>query len=258
MKLIDHLRKNKWVQQCERLIGRIRHLRPVFWVPVLVVALSFYVIFVPHTFWKSVWITIRGNTPLICMLFVFCLLLLSLVWSTGQSIDAYVFALFNRHGARPRWLDRTMLLLTELGNGIVTLIIALVLYFAVNAHLAYEFVLGTLTLWLVVELMKAVIRRPRPFIYLEDVRVVGIRARGKSFPSGHTSQAFYMATMLLQYFQGNFAAALVLYVLASLVGATRMYMGMHYPRDVLAGAILGTFWGFIGVLVNAVIFRLVS
>ncbi|MBW7572208.1 phosphatase PAP2 family protein [Caproiciproducens faecalis] len=258
MKCIDNLRNNKAVKRCEQEIGRIRHLRPVFWVPVLVVALSLYVIFVPHTFWRHVWITIRGNTALICMLFVFCLLLLSLVWSTGQSIDAYVLSFFNRHGHRPRWLDRTMLLLTELGNGIVTLAIALILYFAVNEHLAYEFVLGTLTLWLTVELMKAIIRRPRPFVYLEDVRVVGIRARGKSFPSGHTSQAFYMATLLLQYFQANFAAAVILYVLAALVGTTRMYMGMHYPRDVLAGAILGTFWGFIGVLINAVIFRFIT
>lgn len=258
MKIFDNLKNNKRVQQCERMIGRIRHLRPIFWVPVLTVALALYVIFVPHTFWRHVWITIKGNTPLLCMLFVFCLLLLSLVWSTGQSIDAYVFSFFNRHGKRPRWLDRTMLLLTELGNGIVTLVIALVLYFAANVHLAYEFILGTLTLWLVVELMKSLIRRPRPFVYLEDVRIVGIRARGKSFPSGHTSQAFYMATLLLQYFQANLAVAAALYVLAALVGTTRMYMGMHYPRDVLAGAILGTFWGFIGVLVNAVIFRFIS
>nr|WP_319488798.1 phosphatase PAP2 family protein [uncultured Caproiciproducens sp.] len=258
MKIYDDLKNSKKAKLCERAVGRIRHLRPVFWVPVLAVALALYVVFVPHTFWRHVWITIRGNTPLICMLIVFCLLLLSLVWSTGQSIDAYVFSFFNRHGKRPRWLDRSMLILTELGNGIATLVISFVLYFAVNAHLAYEFVLGTLTLWLIVELMKSLIRRPRPFTHLEDVRVVGERARGKSFPSGHTSQAFYMATLLLQYFKANLLIAIVLYVIAALVGTTRMYMGMHYPRDVLAGAILGTFWGFIGVLVNAVIFRFIS
>jgi membrane-associated phospholipid phosphatase len=35
-------------------------------------------------------------------------------------------------------------------------------------------------------------------------------------------------------------------------------MGMHYPRDVLAGAILGTFWGFIGVVINSAIFKLIG
>jgi membrane-associated phospholipid phosphatase len=42
----------------------------------------------------------------------------------------------------------------------------------------------------------------------------------------------------------------ILYALALLVGITRMYVGAHYPRDVLAGAILGSAWGLLGALIN--------
>ena len=42
----------------------------------------------------------------------------------------------------------------------------------------------------------------------------------------------------------------LLYAIALLVGITRMYVGAHYPRDVLAGAILGSAWGLLGALVD--------
>ena len=42
----------------------------------------------------------------------------------------------------------------------------------------------------------------------------------------------------------------MLYATALLVGITRMYVGAHYPRDVLAGAILGSAWGLLGVLID--------
>ncbi len=75
-------------------------------------------------------------------------------------------------------------------------------------------------------------------------------ARGKSFPSGHTGQAFFTATMLLRLMDGGLPVWLLMYVTALLVGISRMYLGMHYPRDVLAGGILGTFWGIVGMTVT--------
>ena len=239
-----------------RIIYRIRHARPTFWLAAVALTLILFVVFVPSTFWAHLWLSIKKHKVLVSMLLLFCLLAVSLIWSIGQRIDALVFSFFNTHGHRPQWLDRTMLAITELGNGIVTIAIALILFFAVDHQLAYKFILGTLTLWLIVELMKVSIRRPRPFSRLTDARTVGTPAKGKSFPSGHTSQAFYIATLLLQYFHAGIFLTIVLYLVALLVGITRMYMGMHYPRDVLAGAILGTCWGFVGVVINSHIFGL--
>jgi len=237
-----------------RVAHKIRRVSPTHWLVLLAFALILFAVLVPHSFWMFFWTIFKTRTLLVSMLLVLSLVAVSLVWSTGQRIDACVFSYFNRHGRRPKWLDRTVLTVTEFGNGIVTIGVAFALYFIVNPHLAYGFVFGTLTMWLIVELMKVMIRRSRPFTKLTDVRIVGVRARGKSFPSGHTSQAFYMATILIQCFHLGILGAILLYIAAMLVGFTRMYLGMHYPRDVLAGAILGTCWGLIGVTINSFLF----
>ncbi len=126
----------------------------------------------------------------------------------------------------------------------------MILYFAGDRLLAYELILGTLTLGLVVELVKLLVRRRRPFIRLSQARIVGRRAGGRSFPSGHTSQAFFMATLVAGYFHAGVWAVCLLYASALLVGITRLYVGAHYPRDMLAGAILGSAWGLLGGIIG--------
>lgn len=232
---------------CRLVLYRVRRIKPGWWTLVISAALAALITVLPHGFWRALRFGLTQHKVLLALLIVFGFLALSLIWSAGQKIDAYVFSLFNIMGHKRPWLDRVMTLMTELGNGIVTVGIALFFYFAVNHLLAYEFVLGTLTLWLIVESIKVLVRRPRPFMGLTDVRVVGSRARGKSFPSGHTSQAFFIATLVAQHFHAGPLAAVGLYFLAGFVGVTRMYLGMHYPRDVLAGAILGFVWATIGM-----------
>jgi membrane-associated phospholipid phosphatase len=161
-----------------------------------------------------------------------------------------VFLYVNFHGNRPRWLDRLMLGFTQLGSGLASVILAVVVYWK-NPLLSYEILLGTITLWLVVEFLKFLVRRSRPFVRITETRIVGLRARGRSFPSGHTSQAFFAATLLIQYFGLNVWIAILLYIVALLIGITRMYIGAHYPRDVLAGAVLGTVWGLLGTVIES-------
>ena len=55
---------------------------------------------------------------------------------------------------------------------------------------------------------------------------------------------------MIQHFHASVGVAVLLYTIALLVGITRMYVGAHYPRDVLAGAILGSAWGLLGAIVN--------
>jgi membrane-associated phospholipid phosphatase len=176
-----------------------------------------------------------------------------LVWSTGQQLDAWIFLLFNIRGPRPKWLDWTMLGFTQLGNGFTTAAIAILIYIAGDRMLAYGLILGTLSLWLIVELIKAMVHRSRPFIHLTQTRIVGSRMGGLSFPSGHTSQAFFLASLLSQYLRADFREILLLYFIALLVGITRMYVGAHYPRDVLAGAIMGSAWGILAGIVNGLV-----
>ena len=55
-----------------------------------------------------------------------------------------------------------------------------------------------------------------------------------------------MATLLAGYFHAGVWAMCLLYAIALVVGITRTYVGAHCPRDVLAGAILGSAWGVLG------------
>jgi membrane-associated phospholipid phosphatase len=233
-----------------RLTLWVSHHRPITRLVSLTTGLGLFILFLPSYMRIAFWDGLQSHKTLASMLLVFSLLAISLVWSTGQHLDAWAFLFFNVRGPRPIWLDRIMLGFTQIGSGIAALGIALVLFLASDHLLSYELVLGTLTLWLVVELVKFVVHRSRPFIRLAQARIVGYRAIGRSFPSGHTSQAFFMATLMAQHFHFSVWVVFLLYAAALLVGITRMYVGAHYPRDVLAGAILGSAWGLLGVMVN--------
>jgi membrane-associated phospholipid phosphatase len=188
---------------------------------------------------------------LVVLLLFFILVTLSLLWSAGQRLDTWIFLRFNLHGFHPLWMDRVMWAATQIGNGVFGLLLGALLYFTVLRRLAIDLLMGILSLWLCVELIKMLIERTRPFLALSGTRVIGWRERGKSFPSGHTSQAFFMTTLLAHHFQVNALLGALLYAVALMVAMTRIYVGAHYPRDVIAGAILGSVWGILTGLVEA-------
>lgn len=101
--------------------------------------------------------------------------------------------------------------------------------------------LGT---WMLVGLIKVAVALPRPFITLSDVAVLIQDPASWSFPSGHATMAFALATTILLLHRtekvvDDRGLVLVLYIMACLVGFSRVYVGVHYPLDVLAGAVLG-------------------
>lgn len=228
----------------------MREYRPVAWLVFLIASLVLFLAWMPSQIRTIIWYGLVARGILSSMLLVFSLLAVSLVWSAGQRVDVWAFLFFNLRGSRPVWLDRTMLGFTQIGSGIAALVISLILFLTSDRLVVYELILGTLTLWIMVELVKALVRRSRPNIRVTQTRIVGYQASGRSFPSGHTSQAFFMATLMTSHFHASAWVMFILYAIALLVGITRMYVGAHYPRDVLAGAILGSVWGLLGVLVD--------
>lgn len=87
-------------------------------------------------------------------------------------------------------------------------------------------------------LIKKLVKRPRPFNGLVKINAV-YQPSHYSFPSGHTSTAFTTATALSRSYQKWYVIAPA-YLWAGSVGFSRLYLGVHYPTDVAAGAVLGT------------------
>lgn len=249
-KLPPRLRRSAARFSRARLAHAFNRFSRINWSPVVAVGLTLFVVGIPAPVRNAYVQAILAQPYVAGMLVVFGLLALSLLWSAGQRLDAWVFLTINFRGRRPLWLDRTMLGLTQLGSAFAPALLAAALFVNGQPDLTYQLLLGSLTLALVVELAKAIFRRSRPFVRLTQTRIVGYRARGRSFPSGHTCQAFYMAALLLEHFHLEFGFAAAVYVLAALVALTRMYLGAHYPRDVLAGAILGSVWGLLSAVLD--------
>jgi len=89
-------------------------------------------------------------------------------------------------------------------------------------------------------LKDVVIKRDRPYAALSDVHTMHLDTADKySMPSGHTTAAFAIATALTLRYPKPYVY-IPAYLWASFVGYGRVYMGLHYPSDVLAGAALGT------------------
>jgi membrane-associated phospholipid phosphatase len=85
-----------------------------------------------------------------------------------------------------------------------------------------------------------IVKRDRPSVSLPDVNTMHMDTADKySMPSGHTTAAFAIATMLTLRYPKPYVY-IPAYVWATFVGYGRIYMGLHYPSDVLAGAILGS------------------
>lgn len=92
----------------------------------------------------------------------------------------------------------------------------------------------------IVDFLKIAIARPRPFLLFEQqgmmIHVLFYLPKDFSFPSGHATLVFGAATILNFLYQHKLTW---LYALAFLVAITRIYIGVHYPSDVLGGAFLG-------------------
>lgn len=151
--------------------------------------------------------------------------------------------LFIQENLRTDWLTTFMKTFTVLNNGgllvigVVLLLLALKPYryigLVMSLSLVMEFILNNLFL-------KKLIARPRPYEIFREVDLLVMRARDSSFPSGHTGSAFAISLvfylLLPEKFKGYGWLAILLSVL---MGYSRLYVGIHYPTDVLGGALLG-------------------
>jgi membrane-associated phospholipid phosphatase len=97
-------------------------------------------------------------------------------------------------------------------------------------------------------ILKYSVNRDRPFVTYPDITKKS-SAGSPSFPSGHTSSAFSTATSLSLAYP-KWYIIVPSYAWAGTVGYSRMHLGVHYPSDVLAGAVIGAGSAWVAYAVN--------
>ena len=153
-------------------------------------------------------------------------------------------------------LDQVMYAVTFLGNAqtlvVITAVAALVALIAGRPRDAVLVVLAVLAGTLFFELVSLVVQRPRP--PLEDARIV---QGGFSFPSGHSTLAAtlygtvaYLVIRNLRHDRWKIVVGISAGVLVLAIGVSRIYLGVHYPSDVLAGWAAGTLWVVLVILAD--------
>jgi len=153
----------------------------------------------------------------------------------------------------PDWLNWVMLGASAVGTwGAIWLVAGGVLFFRhrIGRQDLVRLILAILFVHIVVDLgLKPWIDRPRPPLAMPDATVIGEVPETRSFPSGHAANAGAAAVVLTTALKASRVRVLI-WSAALVVGVARVYLGVHYPLDAIAGALVGVLigWAALGVL----------
>lgn len=160
------------------------------------------------------------------------------------AVDSAVLLWVQAH-LRVPVLDRVVSAYTTLGNaGALFLLLAAVLLCVPKTRRAGVTALVAMAMGFVGTnlILKHLVARPRPFVELAGLTALVTESDPNSFPSGHTTAAFAFAVALWPNVPRRWMAWAGLCA-AVLMAFSRLYVGVHYPSDVLAGALMGCLAG---------------
>ena len=162
-----------------------------------------------------------------------------------SDLEENIFRLIND---LPSALAIPMWLVTQLGARLSPFVIgAVVVLLLGRVRLGLSIAAAGTGAWLVAQVLKDLVERPRPADFLDDLPRAW-SSGGPGFVSGHTAVATAMAAVAAPYLSRPWRR--VVWTLAALVGFARIYSGVHLPLDVVGGACIG--W-FIGTLVHLIV-----
>jgi len=158
-----------------------------------------------------------------------------------------LFYFINR-GLDNNFLDFLMPTITDFGSFVAMGIICILLFIFGGEKGKKVAVLGLAALFVAnvaVYFLKIIIAEPRPFLVLPNVDQLVAENEIYSFPSGHTASSFAVMVVIgLMYklnFKGkNYRLIYPLVAFASVIAFSRVYIGVHYPLDVVFGALVGS------------------
>jgi undecaprenyl-diphosphatase len=164
------------------------------------------------------------------------------------SLDEKLFLFLNNALANP-FFDKFFPFITEVDHWMLVYIIALSMLLWKGGKKGRLTVLALILTVIITDqfvssFLKDIIGRLRPCHTLEEVRLLVNCGSGKSFPSAHAANNFAAAFVITRFYKNN---KWIFFTIATLMAFSRVYIGVHYPLDILGGAFIGS---SIGILVS--------
>lgn len=158
----------------------------------------------------------------------------------GKYLDINFFYFFNNLAGQYRFFDIVVVFFAEYFQYLLVAIFLLLLFFSKYAkqeklRIFWVTIISTIVARLgVTELIRFFYHRPRPFVSYQAHQLLS--QNGWSFPSGHSAFFFAMAMAIYLY---NKKWGIGFFLAAVLMNISRIIAGVHYPSDIIGGAIVG-------------------
>ncbi|MBZ0199680.1 MAG: phosphatase PAP2 family protein [Ignavibacteriaceae bacterium] len=162
------------------------------------------------------------------------------------SIDLAIFYFFN-HTLSAGFLDKFFSIITNVNNWYIAYIILLGILVTKGGRQGRIAAAAVILMIVVTDqlqhrIIKEIFQRIRPCNALSDV-LTPLGCTGSfSFPSNHATNNFAVAVLFYRIYPN---LKLPLFIAASLIALSRVYLGLHYPSDIIAGAMVGSAFGYL-------------
>ena len=160
------------------------------------------------------------------------------------------FLVFIQENLRFEWLNKVLIFITHFGDGgLFWILVAALLLIGKSTRRAgitsaLSISLGALCTNVC---LKNLVHRTRPYVVNDHLDILINFPHDYSFPSGHTCASFAVATVIFCMLPRRYGVPAVIF--ASLIAISRLYVGVHYPTDILGGLIVGTGAAFIAIYI---------
>jgi undecaprenyl-diphosphatase len=157
--------------------------------------------------------------------------------AAGMNVPQFERSILHFFNGWPQALAWPVFLVMQLGSFYGATVVVVGALLVGRARLAFLMALSATTAWLMTELLKKLVRRPRPHVVMHiTVHIVQWKSM-QGFPSGHVAVVSAMAMVVSPYLKRGWKV--VPWVVVAIVAVGRMYVGAHFPLDLVGGAAVG-------------------